>query len=62
MTYYGHLSSPAYPEVGDTVRRGQVIGSIGATGVATGPHVHWGMYVDGTLVDPCSIVNCNAIP
>lgn len=62
MTYYGHFASEAYPKVGDTVRRGQIIGQIGATGIATGPHVHFAMYVDGTLVDPCTVVDCTAIP
>ena len=62
MTYYGHLSVTAYPEVGETVRRGQIIGSIGDTGVATGPHVHYAMYYDGVLIDPCSVLNCAVIP
>ena len=61
-TYYGHMSSPAYPNVGDTVRRGQIIGQIGETGVASGPHVHWALYENGKLIDPCSVANCDAIP
>lgn len=62
MTYYGHLSDVAIPSVGDTVRRGQKIGLIGMTGLATGPHVHYAMYQNGTLVDPCTVLNCNSIP
>jgi murein DD-endopeptidase MepM/ murein hydrolase activator NlpD len=37
---------------GQRVHRGDVIGEVGMTGVATGPHVHWGVYVHGTAVSP----------
>lgn len=39
-------------QVGDVVDRGQVIGYIGATGLVTGPHLHWEMYVGSVQVDP----------
>lgn len=38
--------------VGQTVRRGQPIGAIGATGRATGPHLHWGMKWREARIDP----------
>lgn len=41
---------------GATVTRGQVIGRIGMTGRATGPHVHWGMFWFDTGVDPALIL------
>ncbi|MHA6718150.1 M23 family metallopeptidase [Sphingomonas sp. RS6] len=37
---------------GDSVRRGQPIGTVGATGRATGPHLHWGLMLRGTRIDP----------
>ncbi|HEY0624319.1 M23 family metallopeptidase [Sphingomonas sp.] len=42
-------------QVGDVVRRGQTIGAVGATGRATGPHLHWGMRWRGAKIDPLLI-------
>ena len=55
VTGYFHLSRTV-AAVGDTVRRGQVIGYVGATGRVTGPHLHWvGSY--GTVsVDPLDLL------
>jgi biotin carboxyl carrier protein len=38
--------------VGDTVRQGDVVGAVGATGRATGPHLHWGMNWFDVRIDP----------
>lgn len=46
-----HLSRMDVQE-GDVVQTGQRIGAIGATGSATGPNLHWGLYVHGQSVDP----------
>lgn len=47
---YAHMQSLAV-SAGQTVKQGDVIGYVGATGLATGPHLHWEMSVGGQLVD-----------
>ncbi len=51
VTTYLHLSRINVKE-GDFVKIGQVIGAVGSTGAVTGPHLHWGLYVQGESVDP----------
>jgi murein DD-endopeptidase MepM/ murein hydrolase activator NlpD len=46
-----HLSRINVKE-GDFVKAGQNIGAVGSTGASTGPHLHWGLYVNGLSVDP----------
>ncbi|RPJ71980.1 MAG: M23 family metallopeptidase [Acidobacteria bacterium] len=50
-TRYGHLEGYAV-KPGDRVERMQVIGYVGSTGRATGPHLHYEMLVNGRLTDP----------
>lgn len=61
ITYYGHFSAPAYVEVGQNVSVGEILGPIGMTGNATGPHVHLAMYENGFLINPCSVLNCSLL-
>jgi biotin carboxyl carrier protein len=49
-----HLSRIAVRE-GDRVRKGQLVGAIGSTGRATGPHLHWAMKWKGARVDPMAL-------
>ena len=46
-------------EEGELVRKGDLIGEIGSTGRVTGPHLHWGVRVFGSRVDPLSLLDLN---
>ena len=48
---YAHLSEVLVGE-GDTVEQGAVVGKLGSTGRATGPHLHYEVRIDGEPVDP----------
>lgn len=50
-TLYVHMSE-SNVELGQYVTQGDVIGAVGKTGRATGPHLHWGMSLFGTRLDP----------
>lgn len=50
-TKYGHMSR-IRAHVGQQVRRGDIIGEVGATGKAVGPHVHYEVSVQGSPVNP----------
>jgi murein DD-endopeptidase MepM/ murein hydrolase activator NlpD len=53
VTRYGHLSRfAAGLKTGQRVEQGQVIGNVGMTGLATGPHLHFEYIERGTYIDP----------
>jgi murein DD-endopeptidase MepM/ murein hydrolase activator NlpD len=55
QTRYGHLLSYSV-KPGDTVKRGDVIGRVGATGRATGYHLHYEVLANGRLLNPLQLL------
>jgi len=55
MTYYGHLSK-IYARMGARVKRGTLIGRVGATGRVTGPHLHFEIRLNGKPLDPLQFI------
>lgn len=56
ISTYLHLSEITAAE-GRIVEAGEVIGKVGHTGISTAPHLHWGIYLYGTSVNPELFVN-----
>jgi murein DD-endopeptidase MepM/ murein hydrolase activator NlpD len=54
-TLYFHLDTVAVGE-GERVGRGQVLGTVGSTGRATGPHLHFGAHLAGARIDPTTLL------
>ena len=54
-SYFAHLSSIDVTE-GDVVAPGAVVGTVGATGRVTGPHLHWTVRLNEARVDPLSLM------
>jgi murein DD-endopeptidase MepM/ murein hydrolase activator NlpD len=56
FTSYSHMSK-SHREVGDFVKKGDLIGEIGSTGRVTGPHLHWVVYINGNRINPEIVLN-----
>ena len=54
-TLYFHLDEVRVAD-GEPVSRGQLIGAVGATGRATGPHLHFGAHLGGARIDPAALL------
>lgn len=52
FSLFYHLDSYANIEVGDSIRKGSPVGTLGKTGYATGYHLHWEMRINNIPVDP----------
>jgi len=59
-TYYGHMYTVGV-SVGQSVSAGQYIGTIGQTGNATGPHVHFEVHVNGATTNPYTFMSARGI-
>jgi murein DD-endopeptidase MepM/ murein hydrolase activator NlpD len=56
FTMYFHLNEILVKE-GALVEKGQIIGRVGSTGRATGPHLHWGIRLNGARIDPMKFIS-----
>jgi len=54
-TRYAHLSQ-INVKVGQKINRWDILGRVGESGRATGPHLHYEVLVDGTAVDPLQYI------
>jgi murein DD-endopeptidase MepM/ murein hydrolase activator NlpD len=61
VTRFAHASR-VLVRVGQTVERGQAIAEVGATGLVTGPHLHYEVELNGVAVDPLNFIITDALP
>lgn len=61
-TVYAHMSRYGKFNVGQTVKQGDVIGYVGMSGMATGPHLHYEFRINGVHYDPLRVKFPDAAP
>lgn len=61
VTRFAHISR-ILVRVGEKVERGQTIAEVGATGLTSGPHLHYEVEVNGVAVDPLDFIISEALP
>ncbi len=59
-TLYGHLDKFANKTVGSRIRKGEVIGYVGKTGLASGEHLHFEVHENGRPVNPMKLIGGNS--
>lgn len=57
VTLYAHMHKFGKIKVGDVVRQGKLIGYVGSTGLATGPHLHYETIKNGKHIDPLKLTS-----
>jgi len=57
---YFHLSE-VFVKEGNLIRTGAILGRVGSTGRSTGPHLHWGIRINGARVDPLALLKIGAL-
>lgn len=58
VSLYCHLDK-IYVKEGDVLKQGDVLGTVGKTGRVTGAHLHWGVSLNGAMVDPRFFIDAN---
>lgn len=61
-TLYGHLITNPNFEVGQTIKRGQIIAYVGNTGLSTAPHLHYCIYYKSKPINPYNYLNLTSLP
>lgn len=61
-TWYFHMIALPPVVAGQVLTKGEIIGNVGMTGQATGPHLHWETHVNGTPINPRQFMKDRGVP